>query len=253
MAAWQLRIIFVFLVISVVASPVFPGWQCQHQGMEHRLLSEVHFPDLQNGWCVGHCIESEPAVILKTTNGGEEWVQVDHGLVLGHGWGIHFVDSMNGWIAGGDCDCEQHGWIIHTVDGGQTWEEQFEYWTIPYTRFYALYFVDYQYGWATVGGYYGRVYRTSNGGSDWEERWLPGLDQATYILGVHFENRDEGWVVGGHELASHSNGVIYHSIDGGITWERQGEEIQSILDDVCLYDVWFVDSQRGLGRGRRSW
>jgi len=245
MAGKPRAFLLLWALLVMTASGARSEWQCQHQGSAHRLLTEVHFVDTQNGWCVGHVTEGESGAVLKTNDGGENWVDVDTGFLFGHAWAVHFVSPQEGWIAGGDCASGQHGFIIHTTDGGQSWEWQIQYWSLPFTRFYGLDFVDEDHGWAAVGGQNARVYRTTNGGTLWQESLPEGLDDVSHLCGIHFEDVSTGWVVGGHENPTYDHGVIYRTTDGGVTWEQQGEEIQSILDDVCLYDVWFVDASRG--------
>lgn len=46
---------------------------------------------------------------------------------------------------------------------------------------------------------------------------------------VQFVDRNEGWAVG-------DEGVVWHSIDGGETWERQSTGVRSSLRSVCFID-----------------
>lgn len=53
---------------------------------------------------------------------------------------------------------------------------------------------------------------------------------------VQFVDRDEGWAVG-------DEGVVWHSIDGGKTWERQPTGVRSSLRSLCFlnpYVGWVV-------------
>lgn len=241
---------FSFALTLACAATAVADWECQYQGTPGRLLGDVHFCDGQNGFCVGFMYGSDPAAILKTTDGGENWSIVDPGVEqLGHAWAVYMADPQTIWIAGGDCGGEEHGWILRTDNGGGTWDQQIHYWTLPWTRFYGLHFVDHQHGWASVAGHNASVYRTTNGGASWVSHTPAGLDGSTYLPGVHFEDEMTGWVVGGHENPLWNCGVIFRTDDGGVTWAKQGSEIQSTLDGVCLYDVWFVDHQKGWAVG----
>jgi len=91
------------LLVSIIAAlhPADASWIVQHEGTPHRLLTDVHFSDPLHGWCVGHVTQGQPAAILKTADGGQHWTQIDPGFVIDNGWGVHAVDSLNVWAAGG--------------------------------------------------------------------------------------------------------------------------------------------------------
>jgi hypothetical protein len=68
----------------------------------------VYFTSLTTGWVVGH-----PGTILKTTNGGVDWIPQKSGTRRAL-FSIYFVSSSTGWIVG------QYGTILKTTDGGVT-------------------------------------------------------------------------------------------------------------------------------------
>ncbi|KPK68396.1 hypothetical protein AMJ87_11970, partial [candidate division WOR_3 bacterium SM23_60] len=69
---------------------------------------------------------------------------------------IQFVDTENGYIAGGNIS---NGMILHTSDGGQTWNPQ----NTGNAKFlYSLHFTDPDTGYAV--GYDGTIIHTTNGG-----------------------------------------------------------------------------------------
>ncbi len=56
------------------------------------------------------------------------------------------------------------------------------------------------------------------------------------LRAVHFVDRTEGWAVG-------DEGTIWHSIDGGQTWERQASGTRASLRSICFltpYTGWIV-------------
>lgn len=72
----------------------------------------------------------------------------------------------------------------------------------------------------------------------------PYYEDAT-LYGVYFVDADEGWAVG-------DAGVIWHSVDGGQTWERQKSGTRASLRGVHFltpYTGWVVGRREELGAG----
>ena len=65
---------------------------------------------------------------------------------------------------------------------------------------------------------------------------LPFADAA--VRAVQFIDKDEGWAVG-------DDGVVWHSMDGGTTWERQKTGVRA-----SLRAVHFVNPYHGWAVGR---
>lgn len=87
-----------------------------------------------------------------------------------------------------------------------------------------------------VVGEHGIVLISDNNGSSWTQ---PQTNSRVTLTGVHFHDRDTGWVVG-HDT------VILRTVDGGSSWE----EVYSDPDDQRpLFDVWFADEQTGIAIG----
>lgn len=74
---------------------------------------KIHFPSRNVGYVSTEGEDAE-GVILKTTNGGEEWekVMVDPGVSFE---GIAFIDANKGWVASAES-------VYMTENGGETWK-----------------------------------------------------------------------------------------------------------------------------------
>jgi photosystem II stability/assembly factor-like uncharacterized protein len=91
-------------------------------------------------------------------------------------------------------------------------------------------------GVAVVVGERGHVLISEDRGESWEQIVVP---TAATLTGVHFHDRQLGWIVG-HDA------TILRTEDGGRTWERvyHDPELES-----PLFDVWFRDTDNGFAIG----
>ncbi|MGH2625830.1 MAG: WD40/YVTN/BNR-like repeat-containing protein, partial [Anaerolineales bacterium] len=72
--------------------------------------------------------------------------------------------------------------------------------------------------------------------------WEPvNVPEDLQLKSVHFASADVGWVAGGKTVMQ--GGVIYHTKDGGKTWELQVGDPQS--SDRGFSDLRFLDATQG--------
>jgi photosystem II stability/assembly factor-like uncharacterized protein len=167
-------------------------WETQLDWQDER-FENVYFVDENYGWVV---IGNNP--ILRTTNGGTDWIFSASGLLGGKE--VFFVDSMTGWFA--------HNGIAKTTDGGVTFDEQ---WSPPAGGgLMSVYFTDILKGWAV--GRYGDIIHTTNGGNS----WLSQNITSNHLFSVYFVNSDKGWIVG-------SDGTILYTTNGGVSFVKEEE------------------------------
>ena len=92
------------------------NWFTEIELSEFSDLRSISFIDFQIGWVVGYGLihsqgsSSGYGLLLKTTDGGENWVE--HFSGVGGLTSVFFTDYNNGWIVGGG------GKILHTSNGG---------------------------------------------------------------------------------------------------------------------------------------
>lgn len=99
--------------------------------------------------------------VIKTTNGGENWIWNITFQCSDLSTYLSFVDTLRGWVV--QATCISGGTeILHTLDGGSSWELQFIYSPSFYFRPRQIFFVDSLHGW--VVGDNGIVLHTSTGG-----------------------------------------------------------------------------------------
>lgn len=171
------------------------------------ILYDVQFVDRQTGWMVG-----EFGKLYHTTDGGGTWVEKQGSLMgeevmdvldLPTFFGVHFVDASNGIAVG------LEGRIARTADGGANWHFDRIDADVPLADplFRPLQFPD-QTGWAV--GAAGEVVRQYTKGRPWQRASL-GMEVVSWLRGLDFVDKDNGWIVGGY-------GLILHTTDGGKTW-----------------------------------
>ncbi len=185
--------------------------------------------------------------ILMTQDGGRSWQEKPSGTELAL-YDVQFVDERTGWISG------QGGLLLHTADGGESWQRRE---AVTDLSLFSLFFLDKNHGWA-VGDK--AVYlRTTSGGESWEvhhiEPSLEGIGEDValavvdpIIYDVYFVSEQVGWMVG-------EFGKIYHTADGGLTWQEQQNSlvgqggVLSAFELPTFFGVHFANAREGVAVG----
>ncbi|RMD81953.1 MAG: hypothetical protein D6815_10430 [Candidatus Dadabacteria bacterium] len=210
--------------------------------------------------------------IIHTTDGGFTWEQIPSGTDEAL-YSIDFApdNPQVGWIVG------QQGLVLKTTDGGRTWVRQkAEPWldeecADPEERrlrpedkpcqlayLFAVSVIDQNN--AVAVGDKSLYIRTRDGGQTWtiekvkdpKEATGPGSEwmivmEDPIFYDVQFLDASNGYIVG-------EFGTIFHTTDGGKTWENQKETLMDetifdVLDLPTLFDVEFADPMHGIAVG----
>jgi len=185
------------------------------------------------------------ATVLKTTDGGMSWSEIDmHAAANAKTLiDVYFEDANRGWVVGG-VDTVEHPsrngrrgdlvpGIFRTLDGGQTWENVVQGEKIsasgrPYVGRTGV-FPQGEWAWkiqridqdtlvVAIQNYRdGAILRSDDGGSTWERLRINDLQRNSNLEGIGFLNRDEGWV-GGYGDITYQPGFSSTTRDGGRTW-----------------------------------
>jgi len=131
------------------------NWTNQSSGATNRLRS-VFFTNENVGYAVGD------SRILKTTNGGNEWVSHSVGHAL---YSVYFSDANTGYAVGGNTGT---GIIVKTTNAGQDWTEQF---SGVSKKLNSVCFHNNDIGW--IVGFSGTILKTLNGGQNWFQQASP--------------------------------------------------------------------------------
>lgn len=211
--------------------------------------------------------------IYKTSNGGLSWSLVAPYL---EGEAIHFINQDTGFVAG------EHGAIYKTINGGLTWSWSGFNGLHYQDDLHDIQFVDENLGFAT--GFRGRIIKTTNGGLTWKEyaatygminQIKVGLE-TTYALagnefiktptgesswkkigapisgikcgGFDFINKNVGFaLIGGSVGTSGTTGMVYKTLDGGVSWERTHTSYEIAGEDLTC--IKFLDENVGFVSG----
>lgn len=168
------------------------GQWIQQNGGTTVTLYNIDFVDANTGWIVG-----TSSKILKTTNGGINWITQIPAIPLNRELNdIQMFNANTGYIA---------GWtntFLKTTDGGLNWLNI----TVPQGQYNALSFINAQTGW--LCSFQGVIRKTTNGGLNWDSL---STGSGGPLRDIQFLNFQTGWVVG-------DGGYIRKTTNGGLDW-----------------------------------
>ena len=254
------------------------SWVIQDTPLEAaQVLIAIHFhSDGQTGYAAGR-----GGRLLKTTNAGNDWFHVDpndptefakDGNPTVH-WGVHFFeDNANIGIKAGLWDFQS------TVNGGQDWADLDVFTDLTFTTTIdhgdlEFYFLSIRGtvsgGWTGVAGANwhthmpgnesrGVVFYTDSTQPQFSlgRKWAIVLDQPQQVINdpwdFSHEGLGNGFMVGG---TGTSNGSIWRTDDGGLTWDEEHETSATNKTFATLYGVANLDNGNAIavGYGGNIW
>jgi len=159
-----------------------------------------------------------PAYVIKTTDGGQNWVTFDLSGFATQLVDILFLDENEGYVTGRANPISDGGIILHTVDGGANWEVVHKTMTSG----------DYIWKIQSPDGlhYFGsiqslpytanvRFVKSTDAGANWST--LPvSISKWYYIQMIGFKDELTGWTGGTANGGGET--MLYETTDGGSTW-----------------------------------
>ncbi len=200
-------------------------WIADIYPKDFTFLNSIYFVDELNGWASG-----SPGKILKTRDGGNEWIEsrINNAQFVEFPiFKVEFFDENNGIGVGGIIDI--FGVIWRTFDGGNSWDafavgpEPINDFKILDSNFVVAVGGDYEYGTS--------VSYSFDKGLNWNYRTL---DIFGIAVSVDFRNSNECWLI----LKGERKFLV--STDSGWTWTEY-----LAPDSVQPNKVFFADSLHG--------
>lgn len=181
-------------------------------------IRQIYFSDKNTGWllCERNIFNlgaNSPSYLLKTTDGGKHWEQINFGDGRNRIAKIFFAKNGFGLAVG------ESGALFALQDDARTWKKN-----PPPIRYLMLdgVFTD-DFRGAIVGGG-GTILFTEDAGASWNQATIFG-DSKAKLNSVFFINQKIGWTVG-------TSGKIYQTINGGKIWREQTSNISNNLTDI---------------------
>ncbi|MDZ4712833.1 MAG: YCF48-related protein, partial [bacterium] len=205
-----------FYLFSILAAQ--SQWVSQPSGTSS-FLRDIEFINRNTGWAVG-----DNGTILKTINGGTNWLMIANPAVGKPLFSIHIVDSNVCYVV---------GWfetIIKSTDGGASWivirNNGFGFGS----SYDAVFFIDENTGW--IAGTGQKVLRTTNGG----DSIITDPLFAGNLHDMYFKDAMTGIVTG-------SGTDMFKTINGGSSWLNVTMPIGTRIPD--FYKLSFVNNLTG--------
>jgi len=198
-----------------------------------RGYTDVTFVDGMVGYACG------TGVLLKTVNGGADWVQLDDGRTDTPPYQtIRFADADHGFVA-----TTAPPSFMRTTDGGATWETRET--ILDASHWWSMDFRSPAEGWLAGGADNASaavVLHTTDAGESWTEQYRSPDLETHQMYGIDFADDANGWAVGGSVYD-----LIVRTTNGGITWNEQAGVNDAGLR--ALRDVRAFDSRRATAVG----
>jgi len=219
------KIVIILLFYHFFSTTVNSQWVQQVSGTTDQLL-RVKFINRYTGWTCGY-----NGRMLKTTNGGVNWVIQNTGISGNTLNSLNVIDSNILYSVGLERT------IIKTTNGGNNWiilnDGQF-----GSSSYWGSFLINENTGWICSNSQ--KILKTTNGGISFDSVYIP----TTFMYDVYFRNPLEG-------LACGEGASIYKTTNGGLNWNSIYVPYGGAL--VRFFNFSFINNSTGyvIGDGNR--
>ena len=228
--SFYLSIILFFIAFNFNDTPPFGWYQQFLPNIGSHTISDVFFLDSLNGWAVTPYIgQNDTAFVLKTTNGGNNWIKVNirSGQYVGYNK-VKFLNSLTGFVCGTSQSSGYKG-LSKSTDGGFNWVSL----NVPdsYLEYADMSILNVDTIWLVASdSFSGGVFLTTNGGLSWTQQFSAGSQNPNEI---YMFNSRIGFIGG-----NPSPRIIWKTSNGGNNWF-------TVDSNDYLADMYFIDSLMG--------
>ena len=200
-------------------------WITKESGTDLNLTS-IHMSTNYIGFAVGGNIFSEDSlsIILKTTNGGNNW-NIVYQDSLGAYSSVYCASDDSIFVAG------KNGIILRSVDGGNNW---ISLTTGLSTNIKQVEFPSTSTGYAIADE--SEVIKTSDGGLSWEQLNI-NQTSTVNLESMSFPTESIGFIL----VYDSGPGFVLKTIDGGVSWFNiKSISVTPYSIDFCSPDIGYV-------------
>jgi len=202
------------------------GWYQQFlPNLNGRSITDIFFLDSLTGWSVTNATNqvNDTTYILKTTNGGDNWLIQYRRMQIGGGfpgfYRVHFINQNTGFV------CGITG-LDKSTNGGANWIKL----NTPDNSFHDMSVINEDSIWIVRSeSLTGGVFRTTNGGLNWTQQFSGGTENPNKI---YMYNSRIGFIKNYNNSSS-----LKKTTNGGDTWFG--------ITNEGFADMYFVDSLNG--------
>ena len=201
------------------------GWYQQFlPDLNGRQITDITFLDSLTGWAVTNATNQNPdtTFVLKTTDGGDNWV-IQYGKIQTGGgfpgyFRVYFLNQSTGYT------CGVKG-LDKTTDGGISWISL----NAPLNSYLDMSVLNTDSIWlVSSNSLTGGVFRTTNGGLSWQQQLGLGSQNPSRI---YMYNERIGFI-------TKDISYVRKTTNGGINWTL-------IVSNDGFNDIYFADSLTG--------
>jgi photosystem II stability/assembly factor-like uncharacterized protein len=206
----KFSILIIFLTTALFSQDSL--WIEQVVPFDTGMINGISDLSLDTSWAVGVNDKNGTAAIIKTTNGGEEWILQNSGI-FGVLKSIAMVNADLGFTAGINSN-NGHAAILKTINGGDNWENL----PLPITSgsLNDIKFNSETNGISVGSGPKGILILYTIDGTNWNESQAPEIN--AILENVYFSDELTAFAVGTDWLTK--TPYLLRTTDGGASWEE---------------------------------